>query len=336
MKKSKDLILITAHCPNQEKRKILHDLVMGLQPARKDFDLMVVSHTPITFDVQESVDWAIYDRDNELLTEWKYQNQPWFKPDSRTIHSIFFGSGNTYVALHKQLITGYSLARSFGYEKIHCIEYDALYLDFTEFYDNSKILEEYDSVLYTTENGYGEINIDWGLGCFHSAKIKSLPERAFYYDSEVMKKEIEESLVKTTEKRTQDLYGENGNKIFFKDHSLLTRNGNMIRLVNFHAGDLDMQWAVPYYDPTTDTIDFVAWNDSSDSPANVCVIVNNKELFSFQQLGRYQYHIEKLGNPEEIKEITILINNKMKCHFELIDENLLDFKLNNFAKYEQI
>jgi hypothetical protein len=240
------------------------------------------------------------------------------------------------VALHKQLITGYSLARSFGYEKIHCIEYDALYLDFTEFYDNSKILEEYDSVLYMKENGYGEINIDWGLGCFHSAKIKSLPERAFYYDSEVMKKEIEGSLVKTTEKRTQDLYGEKGNKIFFKDHSLLTRNGNMIRLVNFHAGDLDMQWAVPYYDPTTDTIDFVAWNDSSDSPANVCVIVNNKELFSFQQLGRYQYHIEKLGNPEEIKEITILINNKMKCHIELNEENLLDFKLNNFAKYEQI
>jgi len=64
----KDLICITAHCPNAEKRKILLDLVLGLQPIRDDFDIMVVSHTPITFDVQEKVDWAIYDKDNELLT----------------------------------------------------------------------------------------------------------------------------------------------------------------------------------------------------------------------------------------------------------------------------
>ena len=129
----KDLICITAHCPNAEKRKILLDLVLGLQPIRDDFDIMVVSHTPITFDVQEKVDWAIYDKDNELLTEWKYQNSPWFHPESKHIQSIFFGAGNTYLPVHKQLITGYSLAKTFGYEKIHITEYDAHYKDFTEF-----------------------------------------------------------------------------------------------------------------------------------------------------------------------------------------------------------
>ena len=68
----KDLIVITAHCPSDDRRKILLDLVAGLQPIRKDFDLMVISHTPITSDVQERVDWAIYDRDNELLKDWIY------------------------------------------------------------------------------------------------------------------------------------------------------------------------------------------------------------------------------------------------------------------------
>ena len=129
----KDLILITAHTPIPEKRKILHDLVLGLQPIKKDFDLMVVSHTPISSDVQEHVNWAIYDEDNELLTGWEYQNQPWFHPENKLIQSIFFGKGNTYLPVHKQLITGYSLAKTFGYEKIQCIEYDAYYKDFTEF-----------------------------------------------------------------------------------------------------------------------------------------------------------------------------------------------------------
>ena len=76
----KDLICITAHCPTEEKRKILSNLVRSLQPTRDQFDLLVVSHTPVTFDVQENVDWVIFDKDNELLTDWKYQNQPWFSP----------------------------------------------------------------------------------------------------------------------------------------------------------------------------------------------------------------------------------------------------------------
>ena len=73
---SKDLICITAHCPTEEKRKILYNLVLSLQPTRKDFDLIVISHTPVTFDVQESVDWVIFDKDNEILKDWKYQNHP--------------------------------------------------------------------------------------------------------------------------------------------------------------------------------------------------------------------------------------------------------------------
>ena len=149
----KDLICVTAHCPTAEKRKILHDLIISLQPIRSDFDIMVISHTPITFDIQENVDWVIFDKDNELLKEWKYQNQPWFSPhDGKHIQSIFFGSGNTYLTLHKQLITGYVNAKAFGYEKVHFIEYDAHFSDHTEFYDNSKILEEYDAVLYTKES----------------------------------------------------------------------------------------------------------------------------------------------------------------------------------------
>lgn len=331
----KDLICITAHCPTEEKRKILSNLVRSLQPTRDQFDLLVVSHTPVTFDVQENVDWVIFDKDNELLTDWKYQNQPWFSPhDGKHIQSIFFGVGNTYLTLHKQLITGYGHARTFGYEKVHFIEYDAYFEDHSEFYDNSRILDEYDAVLYTKKDQLFEINLQFGIGNFHSVKISTLSERAFRYNRYEILKELEESSEKTTEKRTQVLYSENGNKIFLKDHNVISQNGNILRIIDFHKGDFEMQWAVPFYDHKTDNIDFIVWNDASEKPCNIIVIVNNNKILKFENLKKFEWSINTLGKPQEISNIKILINDKLKNNITLNEKNIEMFKLTNFVKYE--
>ena len=331
----KDLICITAHCPTEEKRRILYNLVSSLQPIRKDFDLMVISHTPVTFDVQENVDWVIFDKDNELLTDWKYQNQPWFSPhDGKHIQSIFFGIGNTYLTLHKQLIAGYGHAKTFGYEKVHFIEYDAYFEDHTEFYDNSKILNTYDAVLYTKKDALFEINLQFGIGNFHSVKISTLSERAFKYDREEILKELEESSEKTTEKRTQILYGENGNKIYFKDHNVITQNGNILRIIDFHKGDFEMQWAVPFYDNTKKTIEFVVWNDASEKPCNVIVIVNDDNIIKFENLKKFEWSIQTLGEPKDIRNIKVIINDKLKNNIILNENNIEMFKKTNFVKYE--
>ena len=331
----KDLICITAHCPTEEKRRILYNLVSSLQPIRKDFDLMVISHTPVTFDVQENVDWVIFDKDNELLTDWKYQNQPWFSPhDGKHIQSIFFGIGNTYLTLHKQLIAGYGHAKTFGYEKVHFIEYDAYFEDHTEFYDNSKILNTYDAVLYTKKDALFEINLQFGIGNFHSVKISTLSERAFKYDREEILKELEESSEKTTEKRTQILYGENGNKIYFKDHNVITQNGNILRIIDFHKGDFEMQWAVPFYDDTKKTIEFVVWNDASEKPCNVIVIVNDDNIIKFENLKKFEWSIQTLGEPKDIRNIKVIINDKLKNNIILNENNIEMFKKTNFVKYE--
>jgi len=331
---NKDLICITAHCPNEEKRRVLHNLVLSLQSIRKDFDLMVISHTPVTFDVQENVDWVVFDRDNELLTDWKYQNQPWFSPhEGKHIQSVFFGVGNTYLTLHKQLITGYGHAKTFGYNKVHFIEYDAYFSDHTEFYDNSRILDEYDAVMYTKKDALFEINLQFGIGNFHSVKIPTLSDKAFYFNREMILNELEESSEKTTEKRTQDLYGENGNKIFFKDHNVITKNGNILRIVDFHKGEFEMQWAVPFYDQTTDNIDFIVWNDSSDKPCNIVVILNDDKIIKFSNLEKFNWSISSLGKPNDVKNIKIIINDKLKNNITLDESNIEMFKKTNFVKY---
>jgi hypothetical protein len=307
--------------------------VLSLQPIRNNFDLMVVSHTPITFDVQENVDWAIFDKDNELLTDWKYQNQPWFSPHKgKHIQSIFFGVGNTYLTLHKQLITGYGHAKTFGYEKVHFIEYDAYFKDHTEFYDNSKILDEYDAVLYTKKDELFEINLQFGIGNFHSVKINTLSDRAFYFNREEILKELEDSSEKTTEKRTQVLYSENGNKVYFKDHNLITKNGNILRIIDFHKGDFEMQWAVPFYDHKSGNIEFIVWNDASDKPCNIVVIVNDERIIKFDEIKKFEWSITTLGEPKNIKNIKVIVNDKLKNNIILDNSNIELFKKTNFVK----
>jgi hypothetical protein len=330
----KDLIIITAHCPTEDRRKILLKLVLGLQPIREKFDLMVISHTPITTDVQEMIDWAIYDSDNELLTDWKYQNEPWFAPNENfRIQSIFFGSGNTYLTLHKQLITGYSTAKSFRYNKVQFIEYDSYFQDFTEFYENSKLLDEYDAIMYVKNDSVFD-TLEFGIGNFHAVNISSLPEKSFIFDREKILLELEESDSKTTEKRTQDIYSQNNNKILFKNHSLLTKNGNVLRMVDFHKGSFEMQWAIPFYDDFSNEIKFIVWNEASDNPTDIVVIVNNEKIVKFDKIEKFSWCIKTLGEVNTIKDIKILINNKMKRNINLNEDNIDLFKKLNRIYYQ--
>ena len=66
----KDLILITAYCPDGYRENKLRNLVNSLNPHSQLFDLMVVSHTPIPLDIQNKVSLVIYDKKNEILQEY--------------------------------------------------------------------------------------------------------------------------------------------------------------------------------------------------------------------------------------------------------------------------
>jgi hypothetical protein len=188
--------------------------------------------------------------------------------------------------------------------------------------------------MYTKKDALFEINLQFGIGNFHSVKISTLSDRAFYFNREEILKELEESSEKTTEKRTQVLYGENGNKIYFKDHNVITKNGNILRIIDFHKGEFEMQWAVPFYDHVTDNIDFIVWNDASDKPCDVVVIVNDDRIIKFLNIEKFQWSITTLGHPNKIKNIKVIINDKLKNNIILDKNNIEIFKKTNFVRYE--
>ena len=95
-----------------------------------------------------------------------------------------------------------------------------------------------------------------------------------------------------------------------------------------------MQWAVPYYDPKKDTIDFIFWNDASDEPCDIVVIINDERIIKVDKLGKFRWRVDTIGKPEEIKNIKIMINDKLKNSIILNDNNIEEFKLTNFMKYD--
>jgi hypothetical protein len=55
----KDLIMVTAYCPNDEREYILRNLVTSLENHKDMFEVMIVSHTPIPLDIQKKVNYCL-------------------------------------------------------------------------------------------------------------------------------------------------------------------------------------------------------------------------------------------------------------------------------------
>ena len=137
----KELILIGSHCPDDEREKLLDECVNVLQRCRNQYDILICSHTEIPSYISKKVDYVFYDKNNDLITDLKYLNQPWFSPvDGMTILSTYIGQNSTYLAVYRLVITGLGFAKMFKYEKVHYVEYDTIMNDLSELYDNIMLL----------------------------------------------------------------------------------------------------------------------------------------------------------------------------------------------------
>ena len=90
----KDLILITAYCPDNNKLEKLRILVNQLYNFKDEYDVMLVSHTSIPIDIQNKVNVYLFDDKNKILTDHDLLNKPWFDPDGGG--TILFGSTQSF------------------------------------------------------------------------------------------------------------------------------------------------------------------------------------------------------------------------------------------------
>lgn len=328
----KDLILITAYCPDEYREGILRDLIISLNNFKDVFDTLIVSHTPIPLDIQKKVSYCFYDSKNEILTDWDLLNQPWFNPnDDRRIQSSFLSRKNTHLAIWRMLILGFSLSKNMGYKKVHHIEYDCKINDVNEFVNNSKILNEYDSVIYIDSKDTVD---DILFGSFQSYFIPTLNNFLINLDEEKIIEMIRNSTSKSPELMLQKILEESG-KVFKKDRNTLESNGNYFGTIDGQVGVKFIPWAVPFYDQLDNTVGFVVWNTKNKNGVEHIIILNNEKIVKLPTTLLNHWRMVNLGKINDIQNIVIIENGEIRDKFNLTtEEEIQVFKKSSFRHKE--
>jgi len=62
---NKNLIILTCHCDTDKKLKVLEDNIKILKS--NSFHILIISHIPVPFKIQQKVEYFIYDKSNPVL-----------------------------------------------------------------------------------------------------------------------------------------------------------------------------------------------------------------------------------------------------------------------------
>jgi len=330
----KELILVGSYCPDDEREQLLNECINSLQGCRNEYDILICSHTEIPTYISKKVDYVFYDKNNDLITDLKYLNQPWFSPvDGMTILSTYIGENSTYLAVYRLLISGLGFAKMFKYKKVHYVEYDTIMNDTSELYDNSRLLDEYDNVVIQKEQRNYEENIAWPMGNFMSFKVDSINELFTTYDKEKLLEILFNSSSKTNEKITNDIMKLNGNTIYVKDYDKIKSKDIQFALSRNTSRETMNYWTVPFYNTKEDKVSVIVWNNKDEEPINVNFIVNNDKMITFNNVNRFEWRMGDIGKIDEIQSILILVNNKIKTNITLNEENKELFKKTNYTQH---
>jgi len=330
----KELILIGAHCPDDEREKLLDECVNVLQRCRNQYDILICSHTEIPSYISQKVDYVFYDKNNDLITDMKYLNQPWFSPvDGMTILSTYIGQNSTYLAVYRLVTAGLGFAKMFNYKKVHYVEYDTIMNDLSELYDNSKLLDEYDNVVIQKEQKDYEENIAWPMGNFMSFKVDSINELFTSYDKEKLLEILLNSPSKTNEKITNDIMKMNGNTIYIKDYEKVKLKDIQFALSNNTSKETMNYWTVPFYNTKEDKVSVIVWNNKDDEPINVNFIINNEKIITFKGVNKFEWKMGDIGDIDGIDSIITLVNGEKKNEIKFNNDLREIFKKTNYTQF---
>ncbi len=115
----RELIIIGCFLNTEYKKDILRKTIDVLKP---HFDIMLVSHYPIDVDIQQSVNYTVYDYHNEFK---KSNGFVWYG-DERLYYELHYNNTNITYAVYTSIKNGVYLAKSVGYDYFFYMEGDIL------------------------------------------------------------------------------------------------------------------------------------------------------------------------------------------------------------------
>jgi hypothetical protein len=283
---------------------------------------MVVAHSPISELSYDLIDHFYYDASNKLLVDFDVRKKHWFSNHLFDINSTLVYPPSTHLAIYSLLYYTFNFAKFKGFNKVHCIEYDINLVDLNLFNDISYTLEDYDTVMFEREDD------GWLYGTYFAFTMNDFPDEYFIYDEEKILDQLRNTETKMTECITDKLLTPNGRTIKLEPLSKLDPT-NTFQKVDNHMND-ELMWCVPLCDRHSDMVHFFVYNNKGGE-YDIDVIVNDKHL-NISTTCLNCWHVRPLGDINEINEILVLVNKKIKKHIILNDENRDMFRTYNFIE----
>ena len=329
----KDIIIIGSYCPNEEQMELLDNLINQLQKIRNDFDIMITTHSILPEYFYKKVDFIFYDKNNHIINDASLIDRSWFRPEGELsemiIHSNLCGGEDNYtLAVFRLLIGGLGLSNIMKYEKAHWIEYDTSFKDFSELYKNSKLLNKYDAV------GYKYLKPKWISGAPLTINIKKLDDDLLIYNEKKILDELKNSWEKHFEGALFKILNKN-EKLFLKNISLITDNGNQIELADKIENNSKQLWATPFWNDRNNKVNYICWNNKSSKTLNINLIINNSKIIDMGELQSCGWRIIPIGDFGEIDSIILMVDNEIIKKTDLSKMKFDYFTTYNFIEYRK-
>jgi len=311
----KDLIYITVYCPTEEQERALERCIDSVLQCGKHIALISHSHIPI--HIQKKCQYYVYDYNNEISDDYDLLGHNFFASGNIEIQSILFNKYFYGFAIYRMNSIACQIAKNFGYDNIHHIEYDCELLDKTLIDKNSELLKEYDSVIYT-HNGEED---GFLFGSFKSFKVSSLPEKFKNYDKDFIENEMKMMEPKQLETLSKKLFMESG-KVLFK---------NELEDNQFKKGDKVFHRNLHYtlfYNRLDKTLN-IFYQSIKNSNEQIVVIVNENNIVNIQTIP-YHWYIRPLGLFDEINSVRIDNSQKVIYEKKFNNESREILKINSY------
>jgi hypothetical protein len=327
--RNKEIILILAYCNTKEKKNMLFNLLNGLQKYRDNYDIMIASHIPLDVLFFDYFDYYYFDKNNNILTDIEYRQNSWFSPTGSdyTIWSNYTEVGNTLGAILDMLVPSISVIEKLGHKKIHYFEYDSIVSSDFELIENSKLLDEYDYVIYNNEV-YGDEHSHEIIGGFLSFKTNSIVDEWKKLGEDVLKDlffdvypKIPENILFNSIKKSRTYIRKNFDELSEKGIQSALIRGN------------DLIWNVPIFDPKRNKL-LLFCRNTSDSDYEIQVIVDGVLKDFGKVLPNYWRTYDISENFDNVSELIIFTNHEKILKFDFNDSEYKRlFKKYNFIEY---
>jgi len=334
----KDVCLVAAYTPDQEREDMLRNLTRFLKSRGKD--IVLISHTATPKDILEDVKYHFYDEENELLDVRDNYPSFWWFHDTGDMkiwsNDIWYNDADIRTAavgfqmlpVTRNFFFGMTICKMLGYDVAHYIEYDSV-IDSVDFMnENNKLLENNDGLVYWIEDRQHT----HGAYCCYNLKSYSFEE--LKWNRDILLTEFTELLKLPVEGLIESFVVSkmsNGKNILKKDISDL--NSVLKSASPTLSGKYEYVPCIILI-RENNIVTFFGKN-TLDYPIRVSVLINSGINIDYEIHPNF-WKMDDIGDLRDVKKIVIFLNEKkIKDYNFTSQEEIEKHKIRNkIEKYE--